>query len=65
MSYRAPQHRRDEALAGYQRYQREIRSGNGGVAAAPRPREFDENGFPVPQRTPSFLERVGRILNPL
>ena len=29
-----------------------------------RPREFDARGFPVPQRNRSFLERVGRLLNP-
>ena len=30
----------------------------------PRPLEFDENGFPVAQRTPSFVNRVTRLLNP-
>jgi hypothetical protein len=48
----------------YQRYQRTVRNGNRHAVGA-RPREFDENGFPVPQRSPSFLERVGRLLNPL
>jgi hypothetical protein len=49
----------------YQRYQRRIRSGLGHVAEGPRPREFDESGFPVPQRSPTFVERVARLLNPL
>jgi hypothetical protein len=30
----------------------------------PRPREFDARGFPVPQRSRSFLDRVARLLNP-
>jgi hypothetical protein len=29
-----------------------------------RPREFDANGFPIPQRNRSFLERVARLLSP-
>jgi hypothetical protein len=29
-----------------------------------RPLEFDENGFPVAQRTPSFVTRVTRLLSP-
>jgi hypothetical protein len=29
-----------------------------------RPREFDANGFPIPQRNRSFLERVARHLSP-
>lgn len=29
-----------------------------------RPREFDAKGFPVPQPSRSFLERVARLLNP-
>lgn len=29
-----------------------------------RPREFDADGFPVPQRNQSFPERVARLLNP-
>ena len=30
----------------------------------PHPREFDANGFPMPQRNASLLERVARLLNP-
>jgi hypothetical protein len=29
-----------------------------------RPREFDSRGFPIPQRSRSFIERVARLLNP-
>ena len=28
----------------------------------PHPLEFDDSGFPIPQRPPSFAERVGRLL---
>lgn len=27
-----------------------------------RPLEFDENGFPLPQPVPRFVQRVGRLL---
>jgi hypothetical protein len=52
------------SLERYERYQREVRSGARRPPAG-RPREFDESGFPVPQRHPSFVERVARQLNPL
>jgi len=55
------------ARAGAERYQRcqwEIRSGRAGRDRRPRPREFDENGFPIHQRDQSFVERVARLLNP-
>ena len=29
-----------------------------------RPREFDARGFPIPQGSRSFLERVARLLSP-
>jgi anti-sigma regulatory factor (Ser/Thr protein kinase) len=29
-----------------------------------RPLEFDESGFPIPQRAPGFVERVARLLEP-
>lgn len=51
--------------AGYEEYQRRIRKGRAPAAGGPRPTEFDANGFPVPQRNPSFVERVARLLNPL
>jgi hypothetical protein len=28
-----------------------------------RPLEFDENGFPVPQALPGFMQRVARLIN--
>jgi hypothetical protein len=49
--------------ARYEQYQQEIRGGARGRPDGPRPREFDENGFPLPQRNASFLERVTRLLN--
>ena len=33
-----------------------------GAESNPRPLEFDENGFPVAQRTLSFITRVARLL---
>ena len=50
--------------ARYARYQREARSGRPRADRA-RPQEFDTNGFPVVQRSRSFVERVARLLNPL
>jgi len=29
----------------------------------PRPLEFDLEGFPIAQRRPGFVERVGRLIN--
>jgi hypothetical protein len=40
------------------------RHGRGG-AQAPHPLEYSESGFPFKQRTPSFVERVSRPLDPL
>jgi hypothetical protein len=51
--------------ARYERYQREVRSGMPRAADQPRPQEFDTNGFPVVQRSRSFVERIARLLNPL
>ncbi len=50
--------------ARYEHYQREIRKGNPASRDGPRPQEFDENGFPIPQPRTSFLERVARLLTP-
>jgi hypothetical protein len=47
----------------YQRRQREARSGKARTIAGPGPREFDANGFPVPQRNRSFLDRVAELLH--
>ena len=46
----------------YRRYRREAASGNSGASNGARPLEFDESGFPVPQRGRSFVERVARLL---
>ena len=45
----------------YDRRQREVGRG-GGDGGARGPLEFDERGFPLPQRTPSYVERVTRRL---
>jgi|Tabmets5t2r1_1033131.scaffolds.fasta_scaffold01484_3 hypothetical protein len=34
-------------------------------AQAPHPLEYDASGFPLEQRTASFVERVARLRNPL
>jgi hypothetical protein len=41
-----------------------VRGGNPRSTDRARPREFDARGFPVPQPSRSFLERVARLLNP-
>jgi hypothetical protein len=69
MSDQPPERRPNGSLSAYDAYQREMRNGNGSRRngtrpAGARPREFDENGFPVPQGAPTFLERVARLLNP-
>jgi hypothetical protein len=51
----------------YQRRQREIRSGRARATDGVRLREFDKNGFPVPQASPGFFPpeealRGGRLL---
>jgi hypothetical protein len=49
----------------YERYQRDVRNGRPGAGDQARPQEFDTNGFPVVQRSRSFIERIARLLNPL
>jgi hypothetical protein len=49
----------------YKLYQREVRSGRVNGDGGARPREFDESGFPIPQRNLSFVDRIARLLNPL
>jgi hypothetical protein len=49
----------------YEHYRWEIRRGTERRSDGPHPQEFDANGFPVPQRNASFLERVATLLNPL
>jgi hypothetical protein len=48
----------------YRRRQTQLRRGRAAAVDHPRPLEFDESGFPIPQRTPSFVARVARLLNP-
>ena len=45
------------------RRQRQLRRGRTETLHRPSPLEFDENGFPVAQRTPNFITRVARLLN--
>ena len=55
-------------LAGAAEYRRSQRAATRRSADAPdraHPLEFDESGFPIPQRQPSFVQRVARLLNPL
>jgi hypothetical protein len=47
----------------YRRRQRQVRRGSAETVDRPRPLEFDENGFRVAQRTPSFITRVARVLS--
>jgi hypothetical protein len=46
----------------YRRSQIDARRGRLNAAQSARPLEFDESGFPIPQRAPSFVERVARLL---
>jgi hypothetical protein len=48
----------------YERHQREFRNGTARGSNGARPLQFDESGFPIPQRNPGFVERVARLLNP-
>ena len=52
-------------LTSMERYRRSQRlASDGGPRAAdrPHPLEFDESGFPIPQRSPTFIDRVARLL---
>lgn len=54
--------KREQAAADrYDRRQHTVHRG-GGDGGARGPLEFDERGFPLPQRTPSYIERVTRRL---
>jgi hypothetical protein len=46
----------------YRRLQRAARRGKTDSLDGARPLEFDESGFPIPQRNPSFATRVARLL---
>jgi hypothetical protein len=56
--------REEAGSARYQRRQRQLRRGGAAAVDHPRPLEFDERGFPIAQRIPSFVARVARLLNP-
>lgn len=47
----------------YEKRQRELRQGGRSAGARPRPLEFDAGGFPVPQRAPSFSQRIARLIS--
>jgi hypothetical protein len=52
--------------AGIERYessQRQVRRRTPEVVDRPHPLEFDENGFPIAQSSPSFVTRVARLLS--
>ena len=56
--------REHEGAERYRRRQQQVRRGRRDTLDLPRPLEFDDNGFPIPQRTPSFVTRVARLLRP-
>ena len=51
-----------DAAARYQQRQRELRRRSARAGDGPRPREFDEGGFPIPQPTPRFIQRIERLM---
>ena len=55
--------RLSDRAARYELKQRELRSGARRAVDGPRPQEFDTNGFPVPQPSTSFVQRVARLLD--
>ena len=52
-----------EGAESHRRRQGQARHGSAEAADRPRPLEFDGNGFPVPQPTPSYVARVTRLLS--
>jgi hypothetical protein len=48
---------------GYARYRRSRRRTKQKRSEMPRPLEYDESGFPLPQDRPAFAQRVARMLN--
>jgi hypothetical protein len=64
---RTARRRTEGERASVERYLRSRRQARGRGQEAgdrPRPLEFDESGFPIAQRSPSFAERVARLLTP-
>jgi hypothetical protein len=51
-----------ESAERYQHRQREMRRGTARAGDGPRPLEFDEGGFPIPQPIPRFAKRIGRLI---
>jgi hypothetical protein len=49
-----------------QRYRRHLIAATNGAMETnhARPLEFDEKGFPIPQRPSSFARRIARLLGP-
>jgi hypothetical protein len=45
----------------YRRRQLEVTSGRARTTEGARPMEFDESGFPLPQRNRSFVQRVAQV----
>ena len=50
------------AVERYRRSQAQVRRGSADAAGGARPLEFDESGFPIPQRGAGFATRVARLL---
>ena len=48
---------------GYARYRRGRRRTKQKRSELARPLEYDESGFPLPQDSPGFAQRVARLLN--
>jgi hypothetical protein len=51
-----------EGAARLQARQRELRRGRDRADNGPRPLEFDDGGFPIPQPIPRFSQRVRRLI---
>jgi hypothetical protein len=51
-------------LESYRRRQQQVQPAKAETVDRPRPLEFDGNGFPVSQRSPTFVTRVARLLSP-
>ena len=51
-----------QAAERYELRQREMRRGRARANDGPRPLEFDQAGFPVPQPIPRFMQRIGRLI---
>jgi hypothetical protein len=52
-----------QAAERYEHRQREMRRGRARADDGPRPLEFDESGFPIPQPTRRFTQRIGRLVH--